>query len=108
MALQITLPDNYGNGGVSYWKIIESNINWLTKNSHIVMAGYVDKQARDDLRQPLDFRSYDWANDEFPFDVLALSEEGHNTLTIAYEKIKQPKLNDEGVDTNEFTNALDV
>lgn len=114
MALQISIPNNYGTE-TTYWKIVDTNINWLTKSSHITLCGWVDKQARLDGKQPTDQRSYDWGGTEFPFEVATLDEEDVNILTVAYEKIKSlttvtPGVEPETPDTitpGEFNEAVD-
>jgi hypothetical protein len=122
MALQITLPDRYGNGGTKYWKIIETNINWLNSTAHVVMAGWVSEQARLDGKEPLDSIAYDFTADNFPFVISELDKEGVNTLTVAYEAIKAPKIATEEVapikegdpvttkevDQNVFSSAVDI
>lgn len=107
MSLQIKLPDKFGNGGVEYFKIVETNINWLTRSAHIVLAGWINEQARLDGKEPMDTKSFDLAGDEFPFDIEKLSEEGVNTLSVAYEVIKEPKIEEEK-DTNVFSKAVDL
>jgi hypothetical protein len=86
MALKIEKDTNYGVSA-TYWKIIETNINYLSKNSRVVVAGYIDQKARDNGKEPLAGFGFDWNGEEFPFSVDALTEE--NPVKIAYEKIKK-------------------
>ncbi len=114
MALQISIPNNYGTN-TTYWKIVDLNINWLTKSSHVTLCGWVDKDARLDGKQPTDQRTYDWSGDDFPFDIAVLDEEDVNGLKIAYEKIKSlnnstPNIEPGVPDTitpGEFNEAID-
>lgn len=115
MALQITIPDCYGNGGSKYWKIIETNINWLNSTAHVTVGGWVSEQARLDGKDPLDTRSYDFMADNFPFVISELDKEGVNTLSVAYEAITKPKIETvqtgeqvQEIDKNEFSSAADI
>lgn len=108
MALQKFKEDRFGNGGINYWKIIETNINWLNKNSHICLAGYNSKISRENLKQPMDSVFFDWNNDDFPFDINILNQENENIIHIAYEKIKESKLDENNNETNFFADAMDV
>lgn len=74
-----------------YWKIIETNINYVDRVSHVTMGLYKDKQARQNGKNPVESASFDWLGDEFPFDIDILDEEGNNAVKIAYEKIKESK-----------------
>lgn len=98
--------DNKGIQG-SYHKIIETNINWLNRDSHVVIATYLDQQARSNGRSPLTSVGFDWSGAEFPFEIELLDEVGENVLHVAYEKIKLPILNEEGSDINIFSNSED-
>ena len=108
MALLKSKADQYGNGGISYWKIIETNINWLTKNSHCTLAGYVNQQARLDNKQPLESQSFDWSGDQFPFSLDVLNQEDENVIKVAYGKIKESKLDENNVEQNWFADAEDL
>lgn len=107
MALRINLPDQYGNGGVEHWSVIETNINWLNRTAHVVLAGWVNEKAKTDGKQPLDSKSYDYDSATFPFDEEALKGEGVSTRTVAYAEIKAPKIED-GKDLNVFSSAVDI
>jgi hypothetical protein len=107
MALLKKKQDPYGNGGIEYFKIIETNINWLDKTCHITLAGYVNQKARDEGKQPIESESFNWANEEFPFDLEKLNLKDENTVKVAYEKIKESKI-EEGKETNFFVDALNV
>jgi hypothetical protein len=108
MALQLTTDSPY-NGEIqdAYHRIIEININYSTRSSHVAMACYINRQARLDGKQPIKTQSFDWSGDEFPFDTVVLSEDGINAVSVAYEKIKVSKLDEEGNETNVFVNATD-
>ena len=126
MALQIVKPVDSIGIDAEYWKIIETNINYLTKNSHVTMAGYISEQTRLDGKNPATSVAFDWAGDEFPFGLDVLSEEGENAVKVAYKKIKESKMevkeitpestDEEGVvtpavteevETNEWSEAVD-
>jgi hypothetical protein len=108
MALQLTVASPYDGDIDGYWKIIETNINWLSRGSHVTIACYVNKQARIDGKQPILTRSFDWSGqDDFPFDLELLDQENENVIHMSYEKIKESKLDENGVESNEFVNAVD-
>lgn len=109
MALKLATNNPYdGVAQDCYYKIVEINTNWLEKSSHVVMLGYLDQTARQELRQPIVSKVYDWSGDEFPFTLEALDLEGNNQIKIAYAKIKESKLDEDGNETNEFASAIDV
>lgn len=88
-----------------YWKIIQTNINYLDKYSNIVMALFKDKVARDAGKSPITSVSYGWHGDDFPFSIAAMSVT--NPVEISYKKIKASKIIN-GLETNEFANGVDV
>lgn len=94
MALSKKIKTNLGIDA-TYWKIVDLNINWLDKTSHISLLGWVDKNARDNGLKPLTQRNFDFNNVEFPF----IDEEPQNEREIVYIKIKED---------DEFFDALDV
>jgi hypothetical protein len=107
MALEkIKEIDNLGISG-DYHKIVETNINWASRGSHVTLATYLNQQARLDGKNPLETTSFDWSGDEFPFDLPTLDAEGMNTIKVAYTKIKESKLDEEGNETNWFADAID-
>ena len=107
MALQKLKDDPYGNGGINYWKIVETNINWLDKFSHVTLAGYLSRDARLAEKRPFEIQSFNWSGDEFPFGLDILNQEDENIVHIAYNKIKESKLDEEGNETNFFADAKD-
>lgn len=94
MALIKSISTGFGIDA-TYWKIVDLNINWLDKNSHISLLGWADKTARDAGLNPLDQRSFDYSGEEFPF----IDEEPQNERETAYTKIKE---------TDEFADAVDA
>jgi hypothetical protein len=104
------------NTGVfcEYWRLAQVNISYLRKDCHIDLVGYVNKAARDDGKEPIDSRSFDWAESEFPFN----EDEPQNEREIAYEKIKAIKVketvrNEDGTTSEiekdgEFADAVDA
>lgn len=83
----------YKDTGVfcSYWKVVETDIDWHNKEFRIVVYGYKDRQAREDGKLSIDTRVFDELN-SFPF-----TEDGNN-IAQAYEFIKT---------TDEFSDAED-
>ncbi len=91
MAMQLNLPDKFGNGGVEWWVVVETNINWLTETAHVTLAGWVNERAYLDGKQPIDSKSYDYTAENFPFKIVELDKPDVNTLSVAYDAIKNPK-----------------
>jgi len=52
MALQI---QKIFNNGVSaeYWKVVKTNIDWLTQKANISVYCYIDKKTRDEGKEPI-------------------------------------------------------
>lgn len=96
-------PIELNNSGVSceYWKIHETNINWHDKVAKITLSGFISQEARENGKNPLVSINYDYTKENFPF----LVEE--NVVAKAYELVKQPKLDEDGVNQNQFTDAED-
>jgi hypothetical protein len=95
------------NSGVTgeYWRIVETNISYESTSARVVLALYVDEQARTDGKSPIYYQDFVWSGDEFPFSISELSEA--NPVHIAYVKIKESKLDDEENETNWFADAVD-
>ncbi len=104
MALQKSIEIKNSGVEVEYWKVSQLNINWHKKESHCVLEGFLNKEARDADKLPLDSRSWSWSGDEFPF-----SDEGSN-VSEAYDIIKTETTTDEegNVTDGEFKDAEEV
>lgn len=83
MALQKSIQTNFGIEA-TYWKVVEINVNWHEKRSHVTLLGWVDQGARDSGKQPIDQRTFDWGGEDFPF----VDKEPQNERAKAYEKVK--------------------
>jgi hypothetical protein len=103
MALKLTktFPQGYQGG---YWKLIQTNVDWLNRTSHVDLALYLDKATRDSKPgQGVMFcQGFDWSGDDFPF------VDGVDLRGSAYKKIKNPILDKDGNNTNPFTEAIDI
>lgn len=101
MALLKAIPQPIGVDA-EYWKLIESNLNWWTQAAHVVIGGWLDQQARLDLKQPLVTVAFDLSaqaqtdengsviapafSDVFGIDYLDI--ENVNPVAAAYVMIK--------------------
>lgn len=108
MALKLKRDDQYGNGGIEYWKIVQTNINWLNNTSHVVLAGFLNQQTREDGKQPMQLENFDWSGDDFPFSIEEMNKLDNNVVKIAYEKIVESKLDEENKETNIWVNATSI
>lgn len=106
MALIKNIETQYGIDA-NYWKVVDLNVNWLTKQSHISLLGWNSKTDRVEGKQSLASRVYDWSGEDFPFTIEALDAENENAVKIAYEKIKSLSTLDEenNVVEGEFADA---
>lgn len=87
MALSKVLPTDFGIDA-TYWKIVDLNINWLSRETHISLLGWSDKVSREAGRKELARKIFSFSGDDFPF----LDIEPQNEREIAYDKIKQTEL----------------
>ena len=99
MALEKAIQTPYDTIDATYWKVAETNINYLTNQAHVTLLGFVSKEARDAGKQSIMDRSYDWSGDDFPFTIEELDKAGINAVKLAYEKIKADE---------EFVGAKDI
>lgn len=101
MALQVNYTNPAGVD-VTYWKIIELNINYIQKFARIRLAGYKDITTRQDNMEFVESKYYNITPLKFDeyFSVDTLDNENVNPVKQSYFYIKQ---NDEL-----FNNAMDV
>lgn len=101
MAMQVNYTNPAGID-VTYWKIIELNINYIQKFARIRLAGYKDINTRQDNMEFVESKYYNITPLKFDeyFSVNALDNENVNPVKQSYFYIKQ---NDEL-----FNNAIDV
>lgn len=67
MALLKSIEVNNSGIFATYWNVIQLNVNYLARTAHVQLAGYLTEQARRDGKMPIDFRTYDFDQDNFPF-----------------------------------------
>ena len=79
----------------NYWRILQINMDFHNKHATITVGLYKDKKAREADKQVLEAFTFDWYGDEFPFDLKKLSAAKANPLTIAYEKIRKMRAQDQ-------------
>lgn len=74
---------------LSYWRIVEVNLNWYRLTGRIAVAGYTSQEARLAGAEPLDVRTFRVEAETFPtyFSVEAL--EASNSLASAYAFVKE-------------------
>ncbi len=71
---------------VEYWKVTQLNINWHKKQAHMVLEGFINKEARDDNKIPVTSQIWDFSGEDFPFTIEGKNvEEGYKYITT--EKI---------------------
>ena len=86
-----------------YWKISETNLNYISKTGTIKMLGYVSEQARLDGKQNLDFRTFEVSEENFETYFLpsAIDPQDINQVKNAYLYIKS-------IPDGEFFGSTDV
>lgn len=87
MALKLSKETQYGVN-CEYWKVTTTNIDWFAKTASIIMDGFLNEQARQDRKQPLDQKRYSYIGDTFPFAVT------DNLVAKSYEIIKATDFGD--------------
>lgn len=107
MALSKQKQTSYGVP-VSYWRIIETNINWDAYHCNVCLAGYVSPEARASGAKPVLAETFVFSGANFPFIGLNFASATLNDVFGAiYGKIKQSKL-ENNQETNFFADASDV
>jgi len=106
MALQKDIESQYGVT-LSYWKVTRLNIEWHEKIAEVFMAGWLNQQIRENGVQPLEYKSFVFRHNDWPFTF-----DGNN-VSESYDRLKLPinvHVSEEqgDVDTNPFTGAIDV
>lgn len=90
-----------------YWRVYETNICWAEQTAHVTLAGYLNKEARDAGKRPMETKSFDYAPVDFPFPLNKLGEPDTNPISVTYETLKAvPK--EASADRQWFMDAEDV
>lgn len=50
-----------------YWKIVQTDVNWVRKSCVVTLAGWVNKDARDNGKDPFSYEAFTWGGEQFPF-----------------------------------------
>lgn len=102
MALQKTINHQTGSTS-SYWKINKIDFTFAPKTAMIILAGYVNEQARQEDKRHLDVRTFRILPEEYDtyFSLTVLDAQDMNQLKSAYMYIK-------AIENGEFSDALDV
>jgi len=105
MALQKDIETQYGVT-LSYWKVTRLNIEWHNKIAEVFLAGWPSQQVRDNGVEPLEYKSFVFRYDDWPFTF-----DGNN-VSEAYERMKLPMQTHIGAgnmqELNPFIGATDV
>jgi hypothetical protein len=105
MALQKNIETQYGVT-LSYWKVTRLNIEWHNKIAEVFLAGWPSQQVRDNGVEPLEYKSFVFRHDDWPFTF-----DGNN-VSEAYERMKLPMQTHMGGgnmhEQNPFVGATDV
>lgn len=98
-----TLPTGHV---IEYWRVIETNINYVDRTAHIAFGGYLNRAMRLGGAKPADSIAFDFSPDNFPFDLATLDTK--NPLKISYIEAKKSRLDANGSETNWFVDATDA
>ena len=105
MALQKDIETQYGVT-LSYWKVTRLNIEWHNKIAEVFLAGWPSQQVRDNGVEPLEYKSFVFRHDDWPFTF-----DGNN-VSEAYERMKLTMQTHMGGgnmhEQNPFVGATDV
>jgi hypothetical protein len=102
MALQQIIQHPTGTYS-QYWKISETNLNYILKTGTIKMLGYVSEQARLDGKIHLDFRSFEVLEENFNTYFLPSSIDPQNV-----NQVKNAYLYIKSIPDGEFVGSTDV
>lgn len=87
---------------MNYWTIGKQDFDWDGKSGSVTIFAYRSKEAKDDLNEPgVMQETFTWSGEDFTF-----TKDG-NIFEEAYNKIKEPILDEERNNTNEFSTAED-
>lgn len=86
MGLELTKPSVYGIDA-NYWKIMETHMDWHTKDFNIKIAGWPTYDMRmDPINNPLVYQEFNGSIDTWPFSD---ADEDKDSLRVqAYNYIK--------------------
>jgi hypothetical protein len=99
MGLIANRPWKYGLN-TTYWAIETINLDFVSKIANVTLLGYVSEDSKKINHDPnTDREDFEWRDDQFTFT------KGGNNIEEAYNKIVEPKLDEEGNNTNEFSTA---
>ena len=98
-----TLPTGHT---IEYWRVTMTNIDYVERFATIVFGGYLNRAARLAGAQPAETITFQFFEDNFPFDVANLDTK--NPLKIAYSESKKSRLDNAGNETNWFIDATDA
>ena len=101
MAIIKSIDTQYGVVA-SYWKVSTLNVDWHNKRCELVMAGYADEQAREDGKNPIEFRWFNFFDTDF-----YLTFDGNN-VQESYDRLDHPIFDSNGNDINVFQGATDL
>ena len=93
MALQKSIPSPFGIES-NYWRIVRINENF-DGSVEAYLAGYSSEEVRRESKAPLDVKNF-------------LFEERDATRASVYELITESKLDENGIETNIFADAVAV
>jgi hypothetical protein len=103
MALQLSIPTKFGINA-EYWKITTLNVDYLSNNVEVTLAGWVTSQERLNGKKPLEIKGFQWNEPAFPFN----ESEPVNERMVAYQLIKSDYADDQGVvHHSQFAEAID-
>lgn len=85
MAIRSAKTLNTGVVG-DYWKVIQSNYNWLDSTLHIAAALYLDEASREAGCNPIDVQTWDVEIPEVKFSGLT---EPTQIIALSYDIIKE-------------------
>lgn len=69
MSLFIAKPTPFGSIKATYWKVIQTEINWHAKLARVQLAGYVDEQSYKDKAQPIAVVQFEFHGERVFFNL---------------------------------------
>jgi len=116
MALKKTTIDKTtGEEVLAYWRIALNNVSRSDKTAHIEILAFKSEEISELAKSnknivAIDHKTFDVNPTDFDtyYAIPIVSQEGENETKQSYNYIKRSVLDENGLETNEFANSLDI
>lgn len=89
MALIQPFEDQFGNtNNNAYWKVVQVNCDYMGQTGHMTVNIYKSKTARNNGKQPLSQKSYDFTGETFDSVYGTANLDTNNPVKASYNYLK--------------------